>query len=88
MPGAAHGMLRLSRAPRGTSAGFYYIFVSPLNRHLYLTILLFLVDEETEFTIDSIRLAISCPFLWRQTLTFRQVDTPSVASVDSDDGFP
>ena len=72
MPGAAHGMLRLSRAPR----------------HLYLTILLFLVDEETEFTVDSIRLAISCPFLWRQTLTFRQVDTPSVASVDSDDGFP
>ena len=78
-------MLRLQRAPRGTSFAFYGVFVNPLNRHIYVQILVFLTDPEFQFTVDTHNWALSCPFLLRQTLTFRQVDTPSVASEESDD---
>ena len=82
---AAHGMFRLTLAPRGPSEHFYQIFVSPLNRHLSLEIILFLVEEDTSWTLDTFCFATTCRFLWLETRRFRQVDTPSVASLESDD---
>ena len=82
---AAHGMFRLILAPRGPSEHFYQIFVSPLNRHLSLEIILFLVEADTSWTLDTFCFATTCRFLWLETRRFRQVDTPSVASLESDD---
>ena len=82
---AAHGMFRLTLAPRGPSEHFYQIFISPLHRHLSLAIILFLVEVDTSWTLDTFCFATTCRFLWLETRRFRQVDTPSVASVESDD---
>ena len=79
-----HGMLRLHRAPRGTTLAFYGVFVNPLHRHLLLQIWEYLVDSDHQFTVHTLNFALSCPFFQNRILTIRQVDTPSVASEDSD----
>ena len=80
----AHGMLRSYRVPRGHSLAFYGVFISPLNRRIFLQILVFLTDSSFQFTLDTHCFSLSCAFFCRQTLTFREVDTPSVAADDSD----
>ena len=82
-------MRRTIRAPRGLigpSANFYLIFGYPLHRHIFVEITLFLTDVDTNFTLDTHCLAVSSRFLWVQVLTFRQVDTPSLASPADSDG--
>ena len=79
-----HGMIRLHRAPRGTTLAFYGVFVNPLHRHLLLQIWEYLVDLDHQFTVHTLNFAVSCPFFQHRILTIRQVDTPSVASEDSD----
>ena len=74
-------------APRGLigpSAGFYLVFAYPLHQHIFIQIILFLADEDTGFTIDTNRFAATSPALFRLTVTFREVDTPSLASEESD----
>ena len=64
------------------SESFYLIFAYPLHKHLVVSIILFLADEDAEFTCDICRLCCSSSFMWTQCMTFRCVDTPSVASLD------
>jgi len=70
----------------GPSAGFYLVFAFPLHRHISIQIILFLTDEDIGFTGDTTEFAWTSPFLLLQTVTFRQVDTPSVASLSDSDG--
>jgi hypothetical protein len=86
---ACYGMRRVILPQRGLigpSAGFYLVFAFPLHRHISIQIILFLTDEDTGFTGDSTEFAWTSPFLLLQTVTFRQVDTPSVASLSDSDG--
>jgi hypothetical protein len=84
---AGDGMRHLaiiSRGLRGRTTPFYLVFAFPLNRSLFVTIVLYIADEHAGFTADTDSLALCCTFLYRQTLQFRTVDTPSVASEASD----
>ena len=79
-----HRRIRAPRGLIGPSAGFYLVFAYPLHQHIFVQIILFLADEDTGFTIDTHRFAATSRALFRLTLTFRQVDTPSLASEESD----
>ena len=74
----------ISRGLRGRTTPFYLVFAFPLNRSLFVTIVLYIADEHAGFTEDTDSLALCCTFLYRQTLQFRMVDTPSLASEASD----
>ena len=81
----SNGRSQLTLFPRqfqGASESFYLIFAYPLHKHLVVNIILFLADEDAEFTCDICRLCCSSSFMWTQCMTFRCVDTPSVASLD------
>lgn len=75
----------LHRGPIGISERCYAVLVSPLNRHLFIQIILFLADDQTNFTVDTTAFALTSRFFLRQTLTFREVDTPSIASLEDSD---
>ena len=50
-------------------------FCVPLHKHLVLNIILFLADEDADFTYDICRLSCSSSFMWKQCMFF----FPSVA---------
>lgn len=74
----------IPRSLRGLTTPVYLVFAFPLHRHLFVEIVLYIADEEAGFTDDTDNLALCCTFLYRQTLLFRTVDTPSLASEASD----
>ena len=81
----SNGRSRLTffaRQFQGASESFYLIFAYPLHKHLVLNIILFIADEDADFTGDICRLSCSSSFMWKQCMTFRCVDTPSLASED------
>jgi len=80
-----NGFQRLNIRPRqfqGASEAFYLVFAFPLHKHLLVNILLYLTDDSAGFTVDILQLSSSSSLMLRNCLTFRQVDTPSVASPD------
>jgi hypothetical protein len=80
-----NGFQCLNIRPRqfqGASEAFYLVFAFPLHKHLLVNILLYLTDDSAGFTVDILQLSSSSSLMLRNCLTFRQVDTPSVASLD------
>lgn len=83
----SHGRLAIvSRGLIRPSANLYLVFGHLPTARPFIAIVLFLADEEARFTVDTEHFAQSCSFLLRRTLTFRTVDTPSVASGEASDG--
>ena len=81
----SNGRSRLDLFPRqfrGASESFYLIFAYPLHKHLVLNIILFIADEDADFTWDIYQLSVCSSFMWKRCMTFRCVDTPSLASED------
>ena len=84
----SNGRSQLTFFPRqfqGSSESFYLIFAYPLHKHLVVHIILVLADEDADFTCDIGRICCTSSFMWKQCMTFRCVDTPSVASLDDSD---
>ena len=80
-----NGSQRLNIRPRqfqGASEAFYLVFAFPLHKHLLVDILLYLTDDSAGFTVDIAQLGCCSSLMWRNCTTFRQVDTPSVASLE------
>ena len=81
----SNGRSRLTifaRQFQGASESFFLIFAYPLHKHLVLNIILFIADDDADFTGDIYRLSFCSSFMWKQCMTFRCVDTPSLASED------
>ena len=80
-----NGFQRLNIRPRqfqGVSEAFYLVFAFSLHKHLLVNILLHLTDDSTGFTVDIVQRGFSSSLMLRNCTTFRQVDIPSVASLD------